>query len=64
VSVFITCAIAAGVLLVALLRDIVYAQGYAHGRRDEQDWWSDLENATDEARKQIWREEARKGMWL
>ena len=45
-------------------RDMGYRKGYEDGREDAENWGKEIDLAADEARKQIWREEARKGMWL
>ncbi|HEY1800056.1 MAG TPA: hypothetical protein VGG46_03895 [Terriglobales bacterium] len=45
-------------------RDLGYKAGYEAGRREADDWWTEAEDAVDETRKQVWREEAKKGMWL
>jgi hypothetical protein len=59
--------IAAGILIfftVAGVHDYYYREGYSHGREDAENWGKEIDIQADEARKQIWREEARKGMWL
>lgn len=53
------------VVLCMTFRDIGYEQGREQGRKEayaEQDnWWFTAEEQVDEARKQIWREEPKKG---
>src|SRR5882724_9003928 len=55
-------------LLVALIRDAGYkagvkdgyAIGYGAGKRDEGNWWLELEHDTLQVREKIWREEAQR----
>ena len=58
------------VVLCMAFRDIGYEsgyekgheQGYNDGRKEADNWWISAEWEVDEARKQIWREEPKKGM--
>jgi hypothetical protein len=35
-----------------------YSEGYEAGKRDEGNWWMNLEYETVKMQKQIWKEEA------
>lgn len=59
----IVCALGAYVLLVKLLHDLivwVYQEGRERGRTDTEKAFLGYEKGADEARQQIWRDEARK----
>lgn len=53
-------------LLVIGFRDLGYKSGmkdghtagYDQGRKDADNWWLGVESQADQARQQIWREEA------
>jgi hypothetical protein len=58
----VLCSLICIALLVALFRDLGYKSGvkdgYAKGRLDADNWWIGAESEADQARRQIWREEA------
>ena len=64
-AAFLTVAgIAAGIVVVMLLRDIFlivwkqgYDRGYDQGRRDAADWWTQAAKDVEEMKQEIGREE-------
>lgn len=59
----IVCALGACVLLVKLLHDLivwVYQEGRERGRTDAEKAFLGYEKGANEARQQIWRDEARR----
>lgn len=38
-----------------------YANGYAKGRKDADNWWIGVEEEADEQQRQLWREEVHRG---
>ena len=69
--VILAVGISAVILLVfgvAAFRDYHYEEGYNAAMKDleaaEKDWWQDAEREVDSTRKQIWREEPKKGRWV
>ncbi|HZW05363.1 MAG TPA: hypothetical protein VFF58_00515 [Candidatus Nitrosotalea sp.] len=59
----LVCGVIAILIAVALLHDLliwVYQEGRAKGRQEAEAWWLEQGKQVDQARQQVWREDARK----